>query len=98
MIRAALSIQLRLDLVDLSVDLWVVLRKAITPRNGSTRAVMLTLTIVPSWAFLHKEHAEHHDGRPEEADSHWKTPSAGTIIFFCAEVDAVCGEDTQGDE
>lgn len=98
MVCAALGIQFLLDLANLPVHLWMVYGEAITARYSGARAVMVSSAVIPSRAFLHEEHTEDHNCRPNESDTHGKAPRAGALLFLCSEIDAIGGEYTQGDK
>lgn len=56
------------------------------------------MAVLPTWRFAEEKNSYPHNERPDEANSHWKSPRASAVVLLGAEVYAVCGEDSEGDE
>ena len=58
----------------------------------------VTISEIETWSFGEEEDAESQDERPGEADADGDTPGSSVGDGFCAEVDEVGEENTDGDE
>jgi hypothetical protein len=90
--------QFLLNLADLSLHMWVVLRDSIAEREGAARALDLSIAVLPARRLLHEQNTDNHQERPDEANAHGDLPRAGAPVGFCAEVDTVRDEDSERDE
>ena len=94
----AFGLELSLDLADLGLYMRMFLWHTIAECDRVTRTVDLAAAILPSRRLLHKQDANNHQERPDEADAHWELPRTRISCGFGAKVDAVCDEDAERDE
>jgi len=66
--------------------------------HGGARAVLLSAVPIVTGGFGEEEDAAAEYDSPEESNTHWDSIGASVRHSFSAEVNAVCCEDSEGDD
>jgi hypothetical protein len=93
-----LGIQLGFDLADFTVNFPVVLGHAVGLCDGGSRALNLSLAVLPTGRLAEEHDADRHYDRPDETDAHGDSPGRWVCVAFGSVVDAVGDEDTESNE